>query len=444
VATAASELSLIVGLGATGVSVARHLAARGERVRVIDSRAAPPGLADLRNVAPGVEVELGSLDARWLDGVSRVLVSPGLGTDIPIAVEARRRGLAVQGDVELFARAASAPVVAVTGSNGKSTVTTLAARMLEASGLRAPAGGNLGPPALDLLELPADAYVLEISSFQMETTESLVPFAATVLNVSADHLDRHGTFERYAELKAKLLAAAERAVYNADDPVVEAMGRRHARAIPFSIRAPLDRGYSIITRGHERWLARDGEPLMPAADVAIRGAHNEANALAALALCADLAPSVDRSLEVLRTFAGLPHRCQLVAERAGVAFVDDSKGTNVGATLAALDGLPGPLVLIAGGLSKGQDLAPLAAASRGKVRAAVLIGAAAAELDTLLAPVCATVRAASMPEAVQRAAALARRGDTVLLSPACASQDMFRDYRDRGEQFARAARELRE
>jgi UDP-N-acetylmuramoylalanine--D-glutamate ligase len=344
--------------------------------------------------------------------------------------------------VELFELEARAPVVAITGSNGKSTVTTLAARMLEASGLRAPAGGNLSPPALDLLDVPADAYVLEISSFQMETTESLAPFAATVLNVSADHLDRHGTFERYAELKGKLLATAERAVYNADDPVVAAMGERHPQAIAFSIRTPLDSGYSIVTRGAERWLARDGVPLLPAADVAIRGAHNEANALAALALCADLAPSVDRSLEVLRTFTGLPHRCQLAAKRRGVTYVDDSKGTNVGATLAALEGLPGPLVLIAGGLAKGQDLGPLVAASRGKVRAAVLIGTAAADLETLLAPVCATVRAASMTEAVERAAAVARSGDTVLLSPACASQDMFRDYRDRGDQFVRAAREL--
>jgi UDP-N-acetylmuramoylalanine--D-glutamate ligase len=445
VASAANEVSLIVGLGATGVSVARYLAARGERVRVIDSRTSPPGLDELRKSAPGVELQLGSLDARWLDGVSRVLVSPGLGADIPLALEAKRRGLAVQGDIELFARATRAPVVAITGSNGKSTVTTLAARMLEANGLRAPAGGNLSPPALDLLGgAAADAYVLEISSFQMETTESLAPFAAAVLNVSADHLDRHGTFERYAELKAKLLAAAERAVYNADDPVVEAMGRRHPRAVAFSIRRALERGYSILTHNGERWLARDGAPLLRSADVAIKGAHNEANALAALALCADLAPSVDRSLEVLRTFAGLPHRCQLVAQRRGVDYLDDSKGTNVGATLAALEGLPGPLVLIAGGLSKGQDLEPLVAASRGKVRAAVLIGTAAAELDALLAPVCVTVRAASMVEAVERAAALARRGDTVLLSPACASMDMFRDYRDRGDQFARAARELGE
>jgi UDP-N-acetylmuramoylalanine--D-glutamate ligase len=363
---------------------------------------------------------------------------------LPIAVEARRRGLPVIGDVELFARAANAPVVAVTGSNGKSTVTTLAARMLEAEGLLAPAGGNLGPPALDLLDGAADAYVLEISSFQMETTESLRPFAAAVLNVSADHLDRHGTLEHYAYLKERLLAPAERAVYNADDPVVAAMGKRHAHAIPFSVAQPLERGYSIVERDGRRWLARDREPVIAADELALRGTHNEANVLAALALTADLVHDGNGALEVLRTFAGLPHRCQTVAERRGVVYVDDSKGTNVGATLAALQGLHGPLVLIAGGLAKGQDLAPLAAACRGKVRAAVLIGTAAPELETILGSECVTARASSMAEAVARAAALAQRGDTVLLSPACASQDMFRDYRDRGEQFARAARELPE
>jgi len=194
--------SLIVGLGATGVSVARYLAALGERVRVIDSRAAPPGLAALDSACPGAEVELATLDARWLDGVSRVLLSPGLSVDIPLVAEARRRGLEVIGDVELFARAANAPVIAVTGSNGKSTVATLAAEMLGSQGLIAPAGGNLGPPALDILRDDADAYVLEISSFQMETTDSLRPLSAALLNVSADHLDRHGTFERYAALKA--------------------------------------------------------------------------------------------------------------------------------------------------------------------------------------------------------------------------------------------------
>ena len=439
---AAAKHSLIVGLGETGVAVARYLRARGERVRVIDSRANPPGLSDLRAAAPDADVSLETLDPRWLAGASPGLLSPGLPYDLPLAVEARRRGLAVIGDIELFAQAAHAPVVAVTGSNGKSTVTTLASKMLESQRLRAPAGGNLGPPALDLLNDEADAYVLEISSFQMETTDSLAPLAATVLNVSADHLDRHGTLERYAELKEKLLKAAELAVVNVDDPLVAAMGARHPRVAAFSVRAELTHGYSIVTSNGERWLARALKPLLRSSELGIRGTHNEANALAALALTEPLVTDVEAALDTLRTFKGLPHRCQRVTERKGVMFVDDSKGTNVGATLAALNGLLGPLVLIAGGLSKGQDLSPLAAGARGKLRAAVLIGAAAAELETVLKPVCETVHASSMAEAVARAAALARRGDTVLLSPACASQDMFRDYRERGEQFARAAREL--
>jgi UDP-N-acetylmuramoylalanine--D-glutamate ligase len=445
VPNAAAKHSLIVGLGATGVAVARYLTTRGERVRVIDSRADPPGLRELRAAVPGVDVSLESLDERWLADASRVLLSPGLPYDLPLAVEARRRGLAVIGDIELFALAARAPVIAVTGSNGKSTVTTLASKMLEAQRLRAPAGGNLGPPALDLLSgAEADAYVLEISSFQMETTDSLAPLAATVLNVSADHLDRHGTLELYAELKEKLLKAAEIAVVNADDPLVAAMGARHPRAVQFSVERELERGYSVVVRNGERWLARDGKPLLRSAELKIRGTHNEANALAALALTAELTTDFGAALGVLRTFGGLPHRCQHVADRRGVTFVDDSKGTNVGATLAALKGLDGPLVLIAGGLGKGQDFRALADGARGKVRATVLIGAAADELEAVLAPLGTTVRAASMADAVARAAELARRGDTVLLSPACASQDMFRDYRDRGEQFARAAQELPE
>ena len=439
---AAAKHSLIVGLGASGAATARYLAARGERVRIIDSRAAPPGLAELRAALPTVDVALETLDERWLEGASRVLLSPGLPYDLPLAVEARRRGLAVIGDIELFALAVRAPVIAVTGSNGKSTVTTLAAQILQSQGLQAPAGGNLGPPALDLLERDADAYVLEISSFQMEITDSLAPLAATVLNVSADHLDRHGTLELYAELKEKLLKAAEHAVVNLDDPLVASMGARHARVTPFSVRSELPHGYSIAVRNGERWLARNREPLLRSSELKLRGTHNEANVLAALALTAELTTNVPAALAALRAFGGLPHRCEHVTERAGVTFIDDSKGTNVGATLAALQGLDGPLVLIAGGVSKGQDLRPLAVGARGKLRAAVLIGAAATELEGVLQPVCTTVRAASMSDAVARAAELAKRGDTVLLSPACASQDMFRDYRDRGEQFARAALEL--
>ena len=440
---AARERTLIVGLGATGVAAARYLRACGERVRVVDSRPVPPGLADLRATDPDTEVVVETLDPRWLHGMTRVVLSPGLPVDLPLVAEARRLGLPVVGEIELFARAANAPVVAITGSNGKSTVTAAVARMLAAYGLRAPAGGNLGPPALELLSAEAQAYVVEISSFQMETAESLRPVAAAVLNVSADHLDRHGTLERYAALKEKLLAHAERAVVNVDDPLVAAMGTRHAHAVPFSLHTPLERGWSVVEADGARWLARDGRTLMKTRELALRGRHNEGNALAALALCEavagrDLTPALD----VLRTFAGLPHRCQPVAERRRVVYIDDSKGTNVGATLAALEGFAGPLVLVAGGQGKGQSFAALAAAAAGTVRAARLFGTAAPGLEAVLAPVCKTVHADSMTDAVGRAAALAAPGDIVLLSPACASQDMFRDYKDRGEQFARAAREL--
>lgn len=451
--------TLVVGLGATGLAAARYLTGLGEHVLVIDSRPNPPGLDALRESHPEIPIELETLDPRWLEGASRVVLSPGLDVHIAIASEARRRGIELLSDIELFARAARAQVLAVTGSNGKSTVTTLTASMLNACGVSTLAGGNLGPPALDLLESsrePEDApeaYVLEISSFQMETTDSLRPLAAAVLNVSADHLDRHGDLEQYGALKAKLLRAADYAVFNWDDPLVRRMGESCAQAIPFSIETPLERGWSIVEAGGHRYIARDRQPLLATSALSMHGAHNEANALAALALTALFIETSGRqpdaalaalaaAIAELKRFPGLPHRCQPVAEKAGVQYIDDSKGTNVGATVAALAGLAGPLVLIAGGLGKNADFTALAAAARGKVKAAVLIGQAAPELANAFADVCPTHRADDMPAAVRAAAEAAAPGDTVLLSPACASQDMFRDYRHRGEAFAAAVEGL--
>jgi UDP-N-acetylmuramoylalanine--D-glutamate ligase len=462
VAEHSAERTLIVGLGATGLAVARHLSALGVHVRVIDSRPAPPGLQELKRQVPAVEVVLETLDPRWLEGTARVVLSPGLATDIPLVAAARARGIPVESEIELFARAARAPIIAVTGSNGKSTVTTLTAEILTQQGFKAPRGGNLGPPALDLLRgsgfsressggsgfsrecaAPADVYVLEISSFQMETTRSLRPLSAAVLNVTPDHLDRHGSLEHYAELKAAVIAQAATAVVNWDDPLTRAMGRKHAHAVPFSVREPLAHGYSVVTSAGTRWLAHDKRPLIRSSDLALAGKLGEANSLAALALCDALGGSVELALQKLRTFVGLPHRCQKVAELNGVVYINDSKGTNVGATVAALDGIAGPVVLIAGGLSKGASFGALAALSPGRLRAAVLIGAAASELEEALANVCPTLRAASMPEAVERATGVALPGDTVLLSPACASQDMFKDYRERGDVFTRAVLEMR-
>jgi len=426
-------LSLIVGLGASGTSAARFVHTHGGSLRIVDSRARPPGIDAVANL--GAEIITESLDARWLDGVQRVILSPGLSIDLPICAAARERGIAIVNDIEIFARFCTAPVLAVTGSNGKSTVVSLVARMLETAGVRALAGGNLGPPALDLLELPADVCVLEISSFQMEAADSLAPLAAAVLNVSADHLDRHPDLRTYAALKEKLLRGAETAVVNADDPVVRAMGRRHPNAIEFSVDEKLSRGYSVVRSAAGSAIAIDGEPVMPIVEMAMRGWHNVANALAALALARTLGVADDALLRTLRTFAGLPHRCETVGRIDAVSFINDSKATNVGATAAALAGLPGPLVLIAGGIGKGADFAPLRELARGKVRASVLIGRAADEIAAALEGVCAVTRAASMEEAVAAAYAQAHPGDTVLLSPACASQDMFENYEARGRAF---------
>ena len=389
--------TLVVGLGETGLAAVRYLTGLGERVLVIDSRVDPPGLERLEREHPDVEVELGTLDTRWLAGASRVVWSPGLASDLPLAVEARRRGVDVVGDIELFARAADAPVLAVTGSNGKSTVATLTAQLIEAAGLSALAGGNLGPRALALLERAReatgtpDAYVLEISSFQMETTESLRPLAAAVLNVSADHLDRHGDLDRYAALKAKLLSAADHAVFNYDDPLVRNVGERCVRPIPFSVETVLERGWSVVHADGERWLACDTRPLLRTSELALRGRHNEANALASLALAATVIEGagergrgLEPALDVLKRFEGLPHRCRRIAERAGVEYIDDSKGTNVGATVAAIAGFSAPIVLIAGGRGKGADFAPLAAAARGRVKTAVMIGATHVRVGTAL------------------------------------------------------------
>jgi UDP-N-acetylmuramoylalanine--D-glutamate ligase len=434
--------TLVVGLGASGLAAARYLAAQGEAVLVIDSRARPPELATLQRELD-VAVELETLDPQWLDRASRIVLSPGLSVDLPLIAEARRRGIEVIGELELFARAATAPVLAVTGSNGKSTVTSLTAHLLQAQGFDAPAGGNLGPPALELLALgPVDAYALEVSSFQLETTQSLQPAAAALLNISADHIDRHGSLERYAALKGSLLTMAERAVVNWDDPLVRELAPRSDSTLPFSVKEALPCGWSVVEESGQRWLARDLEPQLPSADLTLKGETGEANALAALALIECMDGELSLALAALKTFAGLPHRLQPLQEIDGVTYVDDSKGTNVGATAAAIIGAGVPVVLIAGGQGKGADFAPLAALAPGRVRAAVLLGEAAAELERVLAGSVPTYRVANMRAAVARAAALAEAGDWVLLSPACASQDMFRDYRERGEIFAAAVREL--
>ena len=434
--------AVIAGLGHTGLSCARYLHAHGWRLAVTDTRAAPPQLAALTALDPGIPVRLGLLDPALLEEATFVVASPGLPLQGAFFAEAQRRGLAIVGDIELFARAAAAPVVGVTGTNGKSTVTTLVARMAERAGLRVRAGGNLGPPALDLLADGTELYVLELSSYQLETTRSLHCRAATVLNLSADHLDRYPSLASYAAAKARIFVRCDTAVINLDDPLVVAMPRSASSTLSFSLRSSLGATYALALHEGEWWVTRAASPILRLAELRIRGAHNAANALAALALGEALALPLAAMLAELRSFTGLPHRSQWIAEVKGVAYIDDSKGTNVGATLAAVAGHEGPLVLIAGGDGKNQDFTPLAAACQGKVRHVVLIGRDAALIAAALAGACTTEVSATLPQAVQAAARAARPGDTVLLSPACASFDMFRDYAHRGAVFAEAVQEL--
>jgi len=443
------QSAVIVGLGRTGLSCARYLLSQGWTVAVTDTRSKPPEIDRLRELDAGITVRLGGLDTRLLDDALCVVASPGVSLADPFFAEARRRGLEVVGDIELFALAVDAPVVGITGTNGKSTVTTLLGRMAERAGLKVRVGGNLGEPALDLLGAArmdatrTELYVLELSSYQLEATLSLDLKAAVVLNVSPDHLDRYATVADYAAAKARIFTRCDTAVINLDDPLVAAMPRPGQRTLSFSLRASVGADYAVAEReGNQWWLTRRGEPLLPVAKMKISGMHNVANALAALALGEALGLPLPVMLTEIASFTGLPHRSQWVADVKGVAYIDDSKGTNVGATLAAVSGMNGPLVMIAGGDGKNQDFTPLREAFRGKVRQAILIGRDAPALAKSLEGVCVVEHCTTLEDAVRAAARAARPGDTVLLSPACASLDMFRDYAHRGAVFAQAVREL--
>ena len=360
------QRALIVGLGRSGLSAARHLLRRGWQLAATDTRAAPPGLAEFRDLAPRATVRLAGLDVALLAGVALVVASPGVSLAEPLFVAARALGIDVVGDIELFAREAQAPTVAITGTNGKSTVTTLVGRMAERAGWRVAVGGNLGTPALDLLAADAPRlYVLELSSFQLETTRSLRLVAGAVLNVTADHMDRYADLGAYAAAKARIFGHCGTAVINLDDPVVAALPPPGQAVQGFSLEAGRGAAYSLGECNGAAWLMHGERPLLAVAELRIAGLHNAANALAALALGAAAGLPEAAMLEELRAFPGLPHRSQWVRELRGVRYVDDSKGTNVGATLAAVAGLPGTLVLVAGGDGKNQDFSPLADALRG-------------------------------------------------------------------------------
>ncbi len=432
---------LVVGLGATGLSIARYLARNGQDAIYCDTREAPPGLDDLRALVPDADIRLG--DPKIPAGVARVIASPGVPASHPLFARARKRGIEVVSDIELFASEAEAPFVAITGSNGKSTVTTLVAMMCEAAGRRVKAGGNLGEPALDLLtgEVP-DVYVLELSSFQLQRTAHLPAAVSVLLNISADHLDWHADEAEYREAKYRVYGQAVAAVYNREDAEASRRAAGAERTISFGLDEPAEGQYGIRVVDGTPFLARGGEPLLATAELALIGTHNQANALAALAAGELAGLPVAPMLQVLTEFPGLPHRMQRVATRRGVDFVNDSKATNVAAAIASIRSLKGDLVLIAGGVGKGATFEELGAALEGRLRAAVLIGESAPAIEAALDTVKPVYVAADMDDAVERAAAFAEKGDTVLLAPACASFDMFANYGARGEAFAAAVRGL--
>jgi UDP-N-acetylmuramoylalanine--D-glutamate ligase len=424
---------LVLGLGDTGLSVARWVEREGGRARVADTRRVPPRLKDY-----GGELFTGPFINELLREVDLVCVSPGLSLKEGVIQEAVARRIPVAGDIELFAWRNRATVLAITGTNGKTTVTSLTGHLLKSAGFDCEVAGNIAPPVLEAAmkrTQPPRVWVLELSSYQLETTWSLAPYAAAMLNLTEDHLDRYASLDEYGAAKERIFLGAKVQILNRDDARSLAMARPERNVITFGLDANGDfglRGDVLVCRG---------VPLLPVSELRIHGAHNVANALAACALASTLGIQTSRLATGLRSFAGLPHRLERAAVRRDVEWYDDSKGTNVGATLAALKGLGKKAVLILGGEGKGQDFSPLAPAVRAHARAVVLIGRDAPLIEKALGG----FKAETLPTleaAVRRAAELAEPGDAVLLSPACASFDMFRDYRHRGEAFVAAVKAL--
>jgi len=444
---AESPRTLIVGLGMTGLSCARYLQERSVPVVIIDSRPNPPGLSELQEDMFGVSVVTGGFDSQVFASAERLLVSPGVSIDEPLIQAARQRGVEVLGDIELFAREATAPIAAITGSNGKSTVTALLGEMARHAGKESAVGGNIGLPALDLLSSKNELYILELSSFQLETTYSLKPKVAVVLNVSADHLDRYDGIKGYAATKSAIYKGAETRVFNQDDPKVMAMcGQPQVGDLFFTLQEPADANvFGVRLQDGDLWLCQGQQALLPVSELQLPGQHNLANALAALAMGTALELPMPGMLETLCSFHGLPHRTQFVAEHAGVRWYNDSKATNVGACIAALEGMSDRadrIVLIAGGESKDADFSELAEVAKHTVRAVVLMGQDAALIEDALDNVVPVTHVADMDAAVKCADQLAKPGDCVLLSPACASFDMFRGFEHRGNCFIEAVQRL--
>ncbi|MCI0653333.1 MAG: UDP-N-acetylmuramoyl-L-alanine--D-glutamate ligase [Methylococcaceae bacterium] len=435
---------LVVGLGLTGFSVARFLSGLNIDVAITDNRGNPPCLAQLQSLSADIPVFLGGYDRLAFNAATHLVVSPGVSLDTKEVFQALEAGLPLFSDIDLFASVVKAPVVGITGSNGKSTVTSLLGTMARIAGWNVRVGGNLGVPALDLLDQDEeiDLYVLELSSFQLERTSLLKCAAATVLNISPDHLDRHGDLETYARAKQSIFSNSTVMVLNQDDPRVAAMAKKGQPILCFGLNGEESLDFSICNQADSEWLVHRGLSLIRTDCVKIAGRQNLSNAMSALALGHAVGLPMAAMLDGLRVFPGLPHRMQRVVKAKEITWINDSKATNVGACIAAIEGLSGKIVLIAGGDGKGADFSALKEVIKEKARAVVLIGRDADLLYALLASEIPSVKAPDLRRAVELSAGLARPGDIVLLSPACASLDQFKDYQERGRVFEQAVREL--
>ncbi len=435
--------TVIVGLGLTGISCARYLKKKGLPFSLVDSRKEPPYLSTVESEFPDIPVHLGDICAEALQGASRVVVSPGVPLDHPAIKQVMSGGVSVLGDIDLFRAEASAPIVAITGSNGKSTVTTLLGEMLKEAGKDVAIGGNIGIAALDLLQGESpDYYVLELSSFQLERTSNLCVEVATVLNVSADHMDRYDNLSAYKNAKHKIFQGCKKIVFNRADSSSIPANSTSTEVGSFGLDNPGLNEFGLVQ--HEidgvdvEFLAFQQDLLMPTSELKLAGRHNLENALAAMSLAHAVGLDFAPMLTVLKLFPGLDHRCKFVAKFEGVDYYNDSKGTNVGAAIASIKGLTrrlGKIVLIAGGESKGADFSPLLPVLKSCVRAVIAVGEAAVQIEELCAECVSVERASSMEEAVVSASRRAKENDVVLLSPACASFDMFENYQQRGEVF---------
>ena len=442
----AGRNAVVLGLGVTGMSLVRHLARHGAEVRVADTRSNPPKVEALRAEFPAVTLEAGPFSSSTFAGADLIAISPGVPKDQSAIAEAVAGGAELVGDVEFFARAlpADQKVLAITGTNGKTTVTALTGELTQAAGLSTVVAGNIGDAVLDALERHENGapwpavFVLELSSYQLETTASLAPVAATVLNVTANHLDRYAGLADYAAAKARIFERASVEILNRDDPIVRLMRLPGRTVQTFGGGVPQsEEEWGLVAHGEPTWLARGGELMLPTSSLALVGRHNAQNALAALALASSVARVQRPMLDALTRFRGLPHRMNPIAEANAVLFVDDSKGTTVAATEAALAGIGRPTILIAGGDGKGQSFAPLKSAVAQGCRAVLLIGRDADLIARAVSNAGVDVEiVGTLEAAVARAFELAQTGDAVLLSPACASLDQFHDYVERGERFA--------